>query len=552
MSFVRDLREQLRNEIATHAFITKNEQELFDPAGKQFKWFFDIKGIMLKPGNLDLISQLFWDHLKQQGRFQLGGLETVAIALSSGVVMKAQQDGINLNSFYVRKSRKRDGMQRDIEGNLTNEPVILLDDALNSGKSIVRQVEVLKAAGKKVTEVCVIVGFRDPSYYEYFEKNNIRIWSIYTLKDFPESSGLLKEELSLTPPPLIPFDVKWHFQSKDPRYELILPKSAPICDDERVYFGADNGVMWALNQIDGSVAWSYATLFGTGKKRIFSSPALYDGTLFFGAYDGNFYALDAKTGAKRWINFDADWIGSSPCVAPDLGLVFVGLEFGLWGKKGGIAAFDAKTGEKKWWYQVETYIHSSPAYSKKLNVVVVGSQSGEICAFNAKTGALLWRFADSKDVKGGIAIDEQRGLVIFGSWDDRIFMLEAKTGTCVRTLKTYKPVYSTPVTCDGRLYMGLLDKRIICVDTDTAQIAWQFQTQSRVFATPVIIDGSLYCGSNDGRLYEIDPLTGKELSFFQVTERIVNKVAYSERTKMFFLPTYANELYCLKKKSEQN
>jgi outer membrane protein assembly factor BamB/orotate phosphoribosyltransferase len=550
MLSVPESRERLKKEIAEHAFITKDERELLDLNGKEFQWFIDIKGIMLKPGNLDAISEIFWEHLHDIGRFQLGGLETVAIALMSGVVMKAQRESIALNAFYVRKSRKRDGMQRGIEGALTDEPVILLDDAMNSGKSIVRQVEALKAEGKRVAEVCVIVAFRDPAYYKYFTENNIKVWSIFTLEDFPRSGGLLKSQLKPAAQPRMHFDIEWKFESADPRYEIILPKSAPVSDRERVYFGADNGSMWALNQSDGSVAWSYKTLFGAGKKRIFSSPALFNGTLFFGAYDGNFYALDAETGKKKWINFEADWIGSSPCVAEDLGLVYVGLEFGLWRKYGGIAAFDAETGERKWWYQLETHVHSSPAYSKKFGIVVVGSKSGEVCAFDASTGALRWRYSGSTDVKGGLAFDESRGLVIFGSWDDRIHMIDVGTGAFVRAVETYKPIYSNPVVWNGRLYMGLIDKRVVCVDIGEGKVLWEFWTQSRVFATPAFIDGHLFIGSNDGRLYEIDPETGAEISFFQTTERIVNKVAYNPDTKRIFLPTYANEMYCLKRASE--
>ena len=545
-----DHKAMVHSEITEHALITKNERELVAQDGGEFRWFLNIKGVILKPNVLNAISELFWEHLKDTGPFQVGGLETTAIALVGGVVMKAQEHGRSLNAFYSRKSRKVDGIQRQIEGALTDDPVILLDDGLNSGKSIIRQVEVLKAAGKKVVEVCVIVAFRDASYYEYFTENNIRIWSIFTLADLPKTGGLLASELSRTPAPTVPFEVQWKFSSEDPRFELVLPKSSPVVDTERVYFGSDNGTMWALNQSDGSVAWSHKTLFGSGKKRIFSSPALFDDALFFGAYDGNFYALDTKTGKKKWINFDADWIGSSPCVAEDLGVVFVGLEFGLWNKQGGIAAFDARTGERKWHATVESYVHSSPAYSKKFNMVAVGSQNGDIFAFNAQTGTLLWQFKRPTDVRGGLVFDEDRGLLIFGSWDHTIYMVDAQTGTYVRSLETYQPIYSSPFLFGGRLYMGLLDKRIVCIDIDTAQVNWQYQTESRVFATPTIIDGKLYCGSNDGRLYELDPLTGKEISFFQTTERIVNKIAYNGSTKRIFLPTYANELYCLTRKND--
>ncbi len=547
MTALHDIREQLHKDLADISFTTKDERDLFAPGGKTFKWFFDIKGIMLRPGNLKRISSLFWEHIKEQGPVQLGGLETVAIALISGIVMRAEEDSRSLNAFYVRKSRKRDGMQRHIEGALTDEPVILIDDGLNSGKSIVRQVEALKAEGKRVVEICVILAFRDPAFYTYFTDNNIRIWSIFTLDDFPRSGGLLASPEQQVSRPNQPYRIEWKFTSDKPAYHIVIPKSAPVIDDERLYFGADNGVFWALNQSDGSVAWSHKTLFGAGKKRIFSSPALHNGMVYFGAYDGNFYALDAQTGEKRWVNLESDWIGSSPCVADDIGTVFVGLEFGLWKKQGGLAAFDAHTGEKKWWYQVETHVHSSPAYSQRYGTVVVGSRSGEVFAFNARSGELLWRFSESSDVKGGLAFDEDRGYVIFGSWDDHIYILNVHTGERIHAIPSYKPIYSTPVMYKGRLYMGLLDKRIVCVDPEKGALLWQYETHSRVFPTPAFINDSLYCGSNDGRLYELDPETGAERSFFQFTERIVNKVAYNPITGRIFVPTFANEIYCMEK-----
>ena len=122
------------------------------------------------------------------------------------------------------------------------------------------------------------------------------------------------------------------------------------------------------------------------------------------------------------------------------------------------------------------------------------------------------------------------------------------TGALVHKIQTYKPIYSNPVIWNDRLYMGLLDKRTVRIDLDTGAVVWEHWAHSRIFATPEFIDEHLYIGSNDGRLYELDPETGEELSFFQTTERIVNKIAYNPKTGRIFLPTYANELYCLKRK----
>lgn len=46
---------------------------------------------------------------------------------------------------------------------------------------------------------------------------------------------------------------------------------------------------------------------------------------------------------------------------------------------------------------------------------------------------------------------------------------------------------------------------------------------------------------------EVDPDTGKEKSYITFTERITNKVAFSPKSRLFFVPTFANEIYCIKK-----
>ncbi|MEW6408385.1 MAG: PQQ-binding-like beta-propeller repeat protein, partial [Patescibacteria group bacterium] len=99
------------------------------------------------------------------------------------------------------------------------------------------------------------------------------------------------------------------------------------------------------------------------------------------------------------------------------------------------------------------------------------------------------------------------------------------------------------------VYFSSLDKHLYSVNLDTGKLNWKFAASGRFFANPVIIDDKIYIGATDGRMYEIDAETGKLLDFFQATERITNQIAYNPQTQIIFLPTYANEIYCLKKKN---
>jgi outer membrane protein assembly factor BamB/adenine/guanine phosphoribosyltransferase-like PRPP-binding protein len=540
----------LKKLISNEVFVTKDMEKIVSLDGTETEWLFDFRRILLKPDVLDAVSDVFLERFEHKFPLQIGGIEVAAIPLITGLVMGLHERGKTVNGFFIRKSRKKTGLLRMVEGAITEEKIILVDDILNTGKSFIRQIEVLEGLGKKVDTVFVILRFRDLDYYKYFHDKGINVESLFSLDDFSDSLKVKNLVDKKETPVSMPFHAEWLFKSENPNYYYVVPKSAPEIDGTRIYFGADNGNFWAVNQSDGSVVWKYKVGFHAKGKYIFSSPAIYKNLVYFGAYDGNFYALDKESGRWVWVFTEADWIGSSPCISPNLNLVYVGLEFGLWKKRGGIVALDLESGKKKWEYTMTGLTHSSPAYSKKHSVVVCGCNDFSVYAFDAQKGKLLWEFETGGEVKASFTFDDARDTVIFGSYDSFIYVLKTKTGELVYKIKTDEAIYSTPLVRDNFAYIASLDKNLYCIDLNTGTIAWKFETNGRIFASPEIIDDKVYIGSNDGRLYELDAVTGKNTAFFQATERITNKIAYNPDTNKIFLPTFANEIYCLAKKVE--
>lgn len=536
----------LHSMIEKRALIMGAQKRIVTSSGKEGAWMFDFRAVLLDPVFLDLWAELVWEELEPLYPFQVGGQETAAIPLVTALVLKSLQKGKKINGFYIRKSRKRYDLQQHVEGTLTDAPIVLLDDLINSGGSIDRQVHILEGLGKRVCAVHTIVRFRDEAAYAFLQPRAISLRSFFTVSDFnltytPEQNGF--------PSPQEWYRVLWYGKGENPTFTYSVPKSAPIIDEERLYLGGDSGYFWAIRQSDGTEAWRFKVGKGTHDgKNIFSSPALHKGTVYFGAYDGNVYALDTKTGTLLWKYTDADWVGSSPVVAPDVGLVFIGLEFGLFGKRGGIVALDMQTGGKTWGYTVPGLVHASPGYSIAHGVVGVGSNNGVFYLFEARTGNLRWQHTTMGEIKYGCAFDEERGLVFFGSLDGNLYAVDIKTGELRHTYKTEAGIYSTPLVAKDTVYIGSLDKQVYAFEIDTGKVRWVRETNGRIFSSPAFIDQHLFIGSNDGRLYEIDPTTGKILTFFQTTERVVNKIVYNPSTKRFFLPTFANEIYCLTRK----
>jgi len=83
--------------------------------------------------------------------------------------------------------------------------------------------------------------------------------------------------------------VKWKFPIGD---RVI---SSPVFKDNLIYFGGDDGNVYAVDAATGNQIWKRAT-----NGPVPATPAIADGTLYVGSYDGKFYAFNAQTGSLKW------------------------------------------------------------------------------------------------------------------------------------------------------------------------------------------------------------------------------------------------------------
>lgn len=536
---------KLKNFIQKEGIVYGHQQKIIGLNGNEEKWIFDLRNIFLKAEPLELIADIFWETLKDEYPFQVGGQEIAAIPLVSAIILKSQKEEKPVSGFIIRKSRKPSGLQKIIEGQVTAEKIILVDDLINNGSTINRQVKVLADIGKKVSCFFTLVNFRGEENVLKLEKKHIKLQSLFTLDDFGMSLEDSDQKI-----PKENFNVVWRFNGSTPSYLHRIPKSAPCLDENRLYFGTDSGFFYALYQESGLVAWKFEVGYSVNGKSIISSPVIHEDTVYFGSYDGNFYALDKETGKLKWKYSDADYVGSSPTLAKDLGMLFIGLEFGLFCQRGGIIALNLKSGKIVWNHMLENYVHCTPAYCPEKKLVAVGCNDSFVYLFEAKNGKLSWKFKTGGPVKSGIAFDLKQNLLIFGSFDKNLYALDIDSGEMKGKFETKELIYSTPKVHNGNAYFSSTDKSLYSINLETGTLNWRFPTEGRIFSSPEIIENKVVVGSNDGKMYELNIDTGKLESFFQTTERITNKIAYNTETKRYFLPTYANEIYCLSKNAD--
>ena len=137
-------------------------------------------------------------------------------------------------------------------------------------------------------------------------------------------------------------------------------------------------------------------VYDFGDSPIDTSPAVANGVVYVGDWDGNVYALTASASSAtlRWSKPTTNaQIFSSPAVAN--GRVYVG------SYNNNVYAFNASTGEDIWEYETHNQTYSSPAVAN--GVVFIGGIDGNVYAIGNQTSGVQPVAVFTSDVRNGHA-----------------------------------------------------------------------------------------------------------------------------------------------------
>jgi orotate phosphoribosyltransferase len=116
----------------------------------------------------------------------VAGVELGGCPLASAVALTSHQRGAPLDAIYVRKAAKEHGSRRMLEGD-THLPagakVAVLEDAVTTGGSTLRAVEVLRERGYEVVGVIALVDRREGGA-EAIEAAGLPFVALYGREDF--------------------------------------------------------------------------------------------------------------------------------------------------------------------------------------------------------------------------------------------------------------------------------------------------------------------------------------------------------------------------------
>jgi outer membrane protein assembly factor BamB len=194
------------------------------------------------------------------------------------------------------------------------------------------------------------------------------------------------------------------------RWSLTIPKSkfssmirsSPATDGERIVFGCDNGMVYAVGK-NGSLLWSAQT-----GASIVASPSIVSGKVFVGSLDGCYYAFDVATGKQLWKrSLGSKIFGSQACDNAN---------------------------------------------------VYVGTSGGALFCLAQNSGDIVWRWSAKSVINSAPLISGDR--LYIGCLDKKLYAVAISTGQTMAEIPLRGRIKTTPLVADGYLVVAVEDRSL--------------------------------------------------------------------------------------------
>lgn len=154
-------------------------------SGRVSDYYIDVRKVSLTPRGIYLITHLFWPLLKKETVTAIGGPTLGADPIVSGLCMLAYKKRMEWKGFLIRKTPKKHGQQKLIEGKELNskDKVVLVDDVATTGSSLVKAIEILRSYKVKIAKAIVVVD-REEGAKDTLAQLGCPLFSLFVKNDF--------------------------------------------------------------------------------------------------------------------------------------------------------------------------------------------------------------------------------------------------------------------------------------------------------------------------------------------------------------------------------
>lgn len=158
------------------------------PKTSKDDWLLDFRRAFLDASTANLAAREFWDAYGPKFPFQIAVVEMATVPLVGSLLAEGLARGFEAKAVVIRKSRKKDGLANIIEGEANPAiPTVVVDDIVNSGRSLIKAALTAKNEGLRVTECFCYCNFENPDFAKSVADSpfdGLPVRSVFTLRDF--------------------------------------------------------------------------------------------------------------------------------------------------------------------------------------------------------------------------------------------------------------------------------------------------------------------------------------------------------------------------------
>jgi outer membrane protein assembly factor BamB len=271
----------------------------------------------------------------------------------------------------------------------------------------------------------------------------------------------------------------WHRPQGQATKPLV---AGPALDPEQkvVVVGSEDGGLYAYDAKTGAPLPGFP--FPTGDK-IWSTPVIANGVVYFGSHDHNIYAVSLSNGRELWRFPTGGAVVARPLLFQDMVVV------GSFDRN--LYALNAKDGTLRWKFQAKNWFWAGAVSDGK--TIFAPSMDGNLYALEAG-GSRLWAYAMGSSIVATPAV-LPRGLVVAGK-DGKVSLLDPSpadlgagrvlSSQFIRDTGVTAPLTTAGTTAGDSVYLGALDGTVRRIQVkDTLNKVWCFNTQGK--------DGNTQC-----------------------------------------------------------
>lgn len=234
-----------------------------------------------------------------------------------------------------------------------------------------------------------------------------------------------------------------------------------------VLVGSDDGNLYAFSVGSGDREWRFAT-----DDRIWSTPTVHNGVVYFGSMDRHVYAvrLDPELGKSerlKWKYKTGGAVLARPLILDNMIIV------GSFDKK--LYALDLEEGRPLWSFKGGDWFWAGAVSDGER--IIAAAMDGRVYALN-KGGDPIWTepfVAESPVISTPAIVGE---VIVVGTDEGKLHLLDIETGEKLEVSKDLGSRVKAPIAVDGPLaFVGIEKDAVVGIDVEQWAEVWRVSTK---------------------------------------------------------------------------